>query len=138
MSAMFWVRSVIYHVLRPTQCPLGGGLTVEIPELRSVVQGVHRLTGTTTEYLQRPRQLRDVERRLRRRADQVTRCADLKRAVVEHPESAWPRTRHRQPHCGQRRHLLQRDLRALAVGIGSDILPNVVLAATVSDQRHAE
>src|SRR3954465_13053352 len=33
ISAMFWVRSVIDHVLRPAQCPLRRGRTVEIPEV---------------------------------------------------------------------------------------------------------
>ena len=93
---MFWVRSVIDHVLRPAQCPLRGGRTVEIPEVWRGVHGVDRLSPIAGEHLQRPRQLGDVERGLRRRADQVAGCADLVGAVVQHAEPARPRPRHRQ------------------------------------------
>ncbi len=55
-------------------------------------------------------------------ADQVAAGADLVGAVVERPEATRPRPGHRQAERRQRRHLVQRDLRALPRRVGTDVL----------------
>src|SRR5436190_1474382 len=74
------------------------------------------------ELAERGGQPGGTERLPRGGADQVTLGADLVGLVVQHAETARPRTGHRQAHAGQNRHLLQGDLGTLALRGGRDVL----------------
>ncbi len=132
------MRGVVDQVLGPVLRPVGGRRTVEHPEVRRPIHGVHRLARSPGEGVERLRQVGDVERADGRIADQVAGGADLVGAVVEFAEAAGPRAGHGQPHAGQERHLRQGDLRALAGRVGPDMLADAGLAAAVGDQRHTE